>query len=484
MSTDLEERISRLAARWDDAAPTITMDEILREHRPQPIAVSTELFDDDPVSLLPDVPRRRGKFVVVGLVAAIVLFTGLIVIRSRRLDAPPPPALDTTVTTSQVAPTSTATPLTVAPATTTTTVLATTTTATATTPAPPALTLADVQAQAALALSRFDTFRATVTTTAAQSSETTPAQTRVATVTMGGDGRMWVANQPTGWSSFDPTTGTARTEYQLDDGITHYQQIEGWANNATAVGITFGYDPVAAVAQINDTPDTQVVELDEAGRPEWKITSNGESFVVDQQTGLTVGHTPTTSGGATTTTTTELTDLEVNVDFPAEFPGVFPAGANIERSGDPAGFQPMTLDQALAQFGPNVYTIDGLPPASRIYTERIDGGTWAWVSLKIDIPTGFAKSQIWVAETVPTDPTKPDPGSIIVDGLMCMSPDGINCDEAGATEIVASGALAGRKILRGPQTVTVFSGPVHVIVTAPSVDQALDIVNSLVHYGA
>ncbi len=70
--------------------------------------------------------------------------------------------------------------------------------------------------------------------------------------------------------------------------------------------------------------------------------------------------------GETSRQTSELLDVEVTDEMPDGFPGEFPEGAQIDRSGDPTAFRPTTLSEAAEWFGPGFVAPPDVPADTKI----------------------------------------------------------------------------------------------------------------------
>ena len=506
MSTDLRDDLRRLAGTWESAAPSISAEEVMSrrattrdvaDHRANSvdgIAVGATFTKG---SRRRHEPRRRGV-AIYGLGAA-TLIAGFLIIAANRTDAPTHDPTNTgpapsTPTTGLPNPT-TIDPTTINPTGTTESAVITTESApvstlsaatqpSPTTPSASAAGPAEVRAAAVNALTELTSFRATVTSRQYQTaSDGSVLQdtTTTNTVTFMGDGRMWFEGDSFIWGSFDPATGTVRGEYADPDGSEHYQQIDGWADNTTGINIMFGYNPVPVPASFAD--DAVVEDVVQLDRPAWKLTMTSsilspgataasvETSVVDQATGLVVAHSSTNpqSDGTTFSQESEFTSLSVGVELPANFPGAFPEGATVERSGDPAAFTTLSLADAVAEFGQPVFAPADISPTSRSSIQTMPTGEQASGepaevrSLRIEVPVGFARSYISITDYSALADPLPTNSSVLA---MSRHLDG--------------GALAGQPYDVSGATLTIFASPLSITVDAPTAELALQLANSLV----
>jgi hypothetical protein len=486
---DLDHELRALCRALDEAAPPVSIAEITghREVSPRHAAPSTGRVTGSG-------RRRRWQVagVAIGLVAASVL-AGLAFLgdRDRVRTTPNAPSQST------VGPPPSVVPSTVGGGSTTLTAASTVpVTAAPTTTSPPAgPSLPSLQRQVGQALSNVDSFRATATITRGGADATTQSNT----VTLLSDGRMWALTDGGGWASYDPSTGVSKLMSIGPDGTATYQEIVGWADNSVGIQILVGHDPVMRFER--GAAEADISEVVHDGRPAWQITSAAdvnrpgqfggqvEVFVIDQATGLVVAtRTELAVDGAVQVTESSLTGLETGVTLPAEYPGVFPDGAAVERSGDPNAFQLTTLDDAAAFFGRGFVAPADLPAGTRVTTSAgpvmaETGETFATnLTVTITIPDGFARSTVELHKFVPIGDVAPGFGMIPIDDALCFSTDGITCTRTADTDVVTAGALAGHNLhVEGDGTViNVDTGPVSAVVIAMSPEAALNLVNSFI----
>ena len=396
-------------------------------------------------------------------VAALVLaaIAGLVVVGSSsdRTDLQP---VDTPApATTDAAPTSISavTPTTGAP---TTTVPATTTPPSA---AESRAALRELQA------ARNDKLRTLpgITGTAIQHSTSsvngTPVETtRETAFTMLADGSSWSTTSDGGWGSFDPTTGTSLGAYIGADGQMHYQLIEGWTEFSTGLNILLGGDPTRPIPDYGPDAQVQITDARRDGAAVTVVTitatatprpeeSQVETLVVDDEYGLIVESDKQVhvNGVLQSTQTVRITGLSTATTLPDAFPGEFPDGAFIERSGDPAAFQPVTIQEAAAWFGPGFIGPPEAAGATILLTETplVDETGVAYGTRKVvEITTrqGFVQSaRLFISESRLLPGAAPPAGQIVVDGRLCVADttsDGcMPWAEQGTT--IEAGALAG-----------------------------------------
>lgn len=504
MSADLETRLATTAETWERRSPTISTAEVIaRASRPAlastPADMGTEI-DLATTSRGGHRPRRAGTVAIFGVVAA-ALIAGIIVITSRPADAPrqqtppaiavPPSSIAPSIVTVQSATTELPSP--------TNASAVATLPADPTTSVPPVSTdavdapqilipagtasadsIADVRSAALAALATLSSFRATVAVRSTQTDATGSTVgdvTSTNTVTVLADGSLWGSGDLFTWTSYDPRTGVTLDEYVVDD-VTHYQQIDGWTDNQTALGILFGTDPTMAAGLT--TPGTTVQEITHLGAPAWLLTSHqdpspdipgvpttDDAWVVDKATGLVVRHisNQVQPDGSSNREDSEITALATDVTLPPEFPGSFPDGVDVEHSGDPAAGPIADVATAASRFGWPVFVPSDFDPVraqlALTYGDTTDanGQPVPHSALTISVPTGFVRVSIRLdSPVVPVFPADP------------------------SLQILSSGALAGNAYRFSHDMVSVLGGPVGVTVYDPS-GHALDIANSLVLVG-
>jgi hypothetical protein len=494
----LDDQLRSLAAHLDQelgAKVAVNADTANRKSSHQPRATR-------PVASRRLAPRQVAVF---GLAAAS-LIGGLIVITSRSpnrspvgpSDSPPTTPVAAVPSSNPVATTQTTTAPTTSGEQTDTS--ATTSPSSTTTSTPLATQLADIRHAAALALASLTSLRATVqrhSSTTTADGTTTDGGTSTNTVTLMADGREWSEGDQILWSSYDPTTGISRGAFTDVTGAVRYQQIDGQSDSFTPVNIMFGYNPLAATNGFGSTSSTVTLEETEwHGRTAWQITTHDDTvpftsqvtndtrvYVVDTTTGLIVSYSATTiQNGVTSIDEAEVSALDVGVDVPATFPGEFPAGATVDRSGDPAAFVSLTVAEAVAVFGRGVYGPADMPAAARLSLATALGQTFNDLTLTVPLPGGFGASGIAIRMDVPTSAAPPDPGFAAVDGFVCPSADGLTCNPPKpGLPTLSAGALAGHPYETFETGILIYDGAITISIGKPTVAEALAVANSLVH---
>lgn len=510
MAADLESRIAELAAEWDALVGPIRLADLRGRPAPeQGGATMDELID--PFATSPR-PRRWWALAGSGLVAAALL-VGLVVLLTRR-DAHDPAEPDGTVPPTSIVATTLGPEISVVD-----TSVAVTTAAPASTGDPAtttATTLSDEQSAAQLdeirtevtrLLAGFDSFRAVATTT----QRSTPAPddtseepndlTTTNTVTLRADGSMWAENE-TGWNAYDATTGIARIAWTNQDGSVAYQEVVGWGNNSVPLNVAAGYDPT----QLGVGGAVAISEItSHLGRPAWKISwsfpigaAQGsdagavlpiqeDSMVIDQTTGLVIQRTTYSvqEDGGESFEDSRLDEIELGVELPATWPGSFPEGATVDRSGDPNGFTPMTIEQAAAEFGPGL-AVPTDREVSSIAIGQISTAigstrlTTLTQEVTITAHTGFARSLVVFSRILPIEGTPPPEGVADVGGSWCSSTDGATCTPSFGEEVIDAGALTGAQTSVRDGFLGTQIGPITVRVVAGSDADAWALVRSLV----
>lgn len=493
MPTDLIEALGALAAEWDDAAHAIMLDDITQAR-----SISDEAPPTSPEIAVvgsPGRPRRWRIAASVAAAAALVVVAVAVIggdDPDRRIE--PPVGSEPTNSTS---PTTTSTSV---------TSLATPTTKELFTTAVEEVTAARAALQA---------FTAVVTVANSNpgiDSAGNPLPpdviSRTNRVTQLSDGSLWSEGDLFQWSSFDPSTGTARNATVGEDGVVMYQEVVGWADNSVPVNILFGVDPfvdvygLSLMAQAGDPGLTIEEVISPLGREAWRITQSSSSTSDDE----TVGETTTTTSwdidhetgvvvayrdvqvfnGVEQRTESQVTELTTQATLPAAFPGTFPDGAAVNRSGDPNGFLPMTLDEAATAFGRPIYVPADFSDNShvRMTTQRLAFGSSVeenstMIQVEITRRVGFTSSTVTMIEyvldpgaTVPSDAT-------VIDGLLCIAPSG-QCTGTPEDSAITAGALGGKPSLAEANAVTAVDSGRTVIVRAATAAAALELANSLV----
>lgn len=411
MTTELIDRIDVLARAWDAQAPTITLDEIVGRTTPS-------LLDphEGPLVEVLTAPAHRPRTLVWAMssvaVASIVL--GVLVYAGRNERDLDDPSLEPTPATSvgSTAPAPTAAATTTAPA--------TTTTVAATTLPPPDVTtrLAEIDAARTVALRGATTFGFTVRHLSTRPDGAVESDTS-AQVVLRNDGSVAVVSDTIVWSFYDASSGTARLAYIGADGQTAYQELNGQADNSVALGVPTGL-PNGIVEPFPLFADGVVGIADEVvgGRATWRIDREYPSVAgspeqttstwIDQQAGVTLQSRSTgmhSSNGIALTDTVTLSGLDTGAALSADFPGSFPDGATVDRSGDPSQFGPTTIEEAASLFDASI--VAPTMPADLVALSTMnfgndDGTTTASPSLIVRWFDGFLRTEYRVTSFPPS----------------------------------------------------------------------------------
>ena len=469
MPAELIDALRALAGEWEAAAPTITMTDLTQERAITDEAPPTSSV----IAVVAPTRSRRGWLVAACLAAAAALVIVAVAVTNndepnRRIEPPVDSGVPDTSTT-----------------------VATTAATTVTTVPPTAQQqLTDILGAANEALSRLKSFSATATVTRGgpiigptATDVRIEEHTTVTRVTLMADGSLWTEADTTPWGSFDASTGVARNATLAADGTIAYQEVVGWADNSVPLNIVLGADPVPSLplfeSAVEQGMELTVSEVDShLGRPAWRIDavapggedSGTESWVIDRTTGLVVEHhmhSPSSFGGQVVgedSTDIVLDDLVTDVELPPAFPGTFPVGAVVNRSGDPNGFQLVTLDQAAQIFGAPIAVPADLPADARIRatTQRESYGTSEPIAtdfeVTIEFGEGFIRTRVMTSKSV-LDPGQPVPtGSLVVDGLLCATFDGVRCTEEELANEVGTGIFEGLPMIASDASVEIIDG--------------------------
>lgn len=486
MTIQLDDRLAELATAWDAAAAPVAVAEIRGRAELHRTETATP-----PVS--PSPARRRSWPMVVLAVAAAAGVVAFAAVgwgdSARRTIGPvgtePATSSAPTVVSSSDSDATDPTSL----------------------PAPATdAELAEVAGAVNGRLSVLNGFRATVTLSRSQQQPSvdnsepvvTAEEDLVNVVTLLSDGSIWSEGAAFLWTSYDATTGVSRGAVAGQDGVTRYEESVGWADNSTPLLLLFGYYPVMHFDMLGDP--TLAASTSHLGRAAWRITSTFaggisgspddmrlETFTIDQQSGLVVAYElRQTIAGRVGVTEARLDDLVLDVALPAEFPGSFPEGADVQRSGDPSGFTSLTVSAAAAAFGAGFVApalADDVSPRVLLTVSEFpaegDSPAGAFVQVMIEWHTGFVSSSFGLSKSVITDGSLPPAGVLAVDGAVCPSTDGIHCDYYDAPSIVTQGAWAGSPSLFDGPRVSITHGPIQGTAAGPTPEAALVIANSL-----
>jgi hypothetical protein len=495
------ELMRQIAGQLDDDAPAISLDEIERRAR-------TTTIDD--ATLRPS-PRRRLP-IVLTVAATALLIAGVGVVLNERSTAPTLRTSGTAVLEGATPPATIATsePVPNSPS-------PTSTSDPTTAPVDPAMTIASpssvrldgdpatvIEAIDADRLEKLRTvpgFVATVRQSTATlddgrvTIESTPGLD--SRLTLLADGSMWAEFDSGGFASFDPTSGESRSVIVMPDGNEVYQLIEGWTENSTGMSILLGQDPARTLSEATQMSEVEIAETVHDGRPAWRIdaimslqTRPGsiageqaetpvaetdeqvETFVVDQATGLIVSSMLEWQGTPESRVrrTSELLDLELVDELPAAFPGEFPDGVRVDRSGDPSAFRPATLAEAAEWFGTGFVAPPEIAEDTTIFLtesewDEGDLQTVRQKTVEIRAREGFAT--IWWATISKNEPSPGGPvpdGQLLVDGALCRDVDRDGgCDTFPSdAEPISTGALADAPLFQDGRYLSIELGGIRV----------------------
>jgi hypothetical protein len=505
---DLHDQLSSLATRWESDSPPITLDEAMAGARG--VVVQDEGAVDESfvtISPLESAMRRRWRPLIMAAAAAMLVIVGLVALtRGDRSDQQPFRPGDESIapqpTLVDSAPASTAGATTVA------------VTVATTTPATQASTssigggptnLSTVQGSAAAGLATFNAFRATATMHFASSpnpgDSLVDSPVTVNDVVMAADGSMWSKGTPVTWSSYDATTGIARTHTVIDGGSEINTQYNAWSS--VPFEVILGLDPTPDLSALGTDP-----EIDDAvqdGRPVWQISSQHdttgpggspsrieETLAIDKATGLMIGYAKTTSAaaGVTSTLTATLTNLEIGVEVPPpDFDNSFAPGANVDSSGDPASFHLLTVEEAATRFGSGFVAPDALPTTARILFEGglsvVTVGENPGVvtaarrnKVTMEFPDGFAPRSMTVSKDLGNGDGSAGDGAAV-----CRTVDGKTCLGSSGASVITAGPLQGVPSELHLGVLTIHDGLVTIVVRAPTDAQALELANKLHRIG-
>lgn len=253
----------------------------------------------------------------------------------------------------------------------------------------------ETERQAVLATIERVSFTATVTS----SFTGQPDSTQRHDVIVHADGSLWATDPDGGWQSFDPRDGTVRGAWVDDTGSLQFQELSGQTSNHLPLASGMGVSPPWAGIALAPDADFTIDEVVVDGRPAWLVASRSASlpippttasgaqldtWTIDQGTGFVVASSTTSdllgpdgaiSGRSVTTTT--LDDLTVGTPLPIVFPGSFPGGAEVVRSGAPSPVPADVIPVAQAGFGDEFF-LPAVEPTTTIISFMGDGTSQPW----------------------------------------------------------------------------------------------------------
>ena len=496
-----DELIRQIARQLDADSPAISVDEIRQR-------TETTTIDDATIGLSP----RRRLPIMLAVAAAALVTAGVSLVLSERAAMPTVRTGGTAVLEGVTPPATTATtePVDSTSSSTSTSDPTTAPVGPATTISPrssirldgdPAVIIAAIDADRLAKLRTVPGFVATVRQSTATlddggvTIESTPGLD--SRLTLLADGSMWAEFDSGGFASFDPTSGESRSVIVMPDGNEVYQLIEGWTENSTGMSILLGQDPARTLSEATQMSEVEITETVHDGRPAWRIdaimslqTRPGpiageqaetpvaetdeqvETFVVDQATGLIVSSTLEWQGTPESRVrrTSELLDLELVDELPAAFPGEFPDGVRVDRSGDPTAFRPATLAEAAEWFGTGFVAPPEIPRDTTIFLtenewDEADSQSVRQKTVEIRAREGFAT--IWWATISKNEPSPGGPvpdGQLLVDGALCRDTDRDGrCDTFPSdAEPISTGTLAGAPIYQDGRSLSTELGGIRV----------------------
>ena len=291
----------------------------------------------------------------------------------------------------------------------------------------------------------------------------------------------------------------------MPSGDMYYQLIEGWTDNSTGLSIMLGSDPARLLGETAPYSRVVVTETTHDQRPAWQIESmmnaggapvdqdvatQTERFVVDQATGLIVVSSVEWQGTPQDRVrrSSELIDIERVSEMPAGFPGEFPEGAQIDRSGDPNAFRPATLDEAAAWFGPGFFAPANVPAGTTIFLNEYE-----WESdnpesalnksVQISAREGFATPwSMYLSKDEPGPGGATPDGQLLIDGTLCRDFDqDATCDVLqGDAQALDNPAFADFWLYGEPPTLVLERNGLRIAVTGSSLIDARSIAETLV----
>lgn len=378
------------------------------------------------------------------------------------------------------------------------------------------LTIDEVRNRQIAALQSIPGFRATSTTQNQATTPEEPAGSRTTEFTILADGSFYAATGPDTWGSFDPATGIVRGAFRDQDGELAFQEIVGQVDAFTPISILVGHDPTSLVSPFAEAEQQTVEETAFNGRPAWEVvtttTFEGPSgdgipplrpdeqvaqtthIVVDQETGLIVAESLTSTDPTTPDQGSTLANLTITDQIPAAFPGTFPPGAVISRSGDPNAARSISPAEASELFGTAVPLPGGLDNATLRFSEYdghavgdndSTGPSYLNRELTISYGDSFVPTQVWIRATLLADGREISPdGRIVVDGFLCgdLDEDG-DCDTYDSATspdgmTIERGALAGNRATSESGATTLAEGVLTIAIISPDPATAFEIANS------
>jgi hypothetical protein len=498
MSVDVEAELARIAIEWDNRALPIDAAEVMAAA----LSASTRAVDVVVETSTPTGARRR--LLTLATAASLVVAIGLVAVIARREPTTVEPAepvspamtIDSEPSATQAVSPDSAGATNDPPD----------TAASAPTPPStpdPASAMDALVTERRAALAAYESVSFTAVVDEEYDGRPDMSTTRRNQVVLQANGSLYATGDSFIANSYDAATGIARAHFRNPDGTETYQEVVGLADNGVPLMTMLGsLDPTAP---LGEEPDAEVTDGVFDGRSAWIVERDLggqiDRWTVDRTSGLVLEYfvewTFDEVSGAQARRTVHLTDVETALPMPPEFPYEFPAGVEVQRSGDPDGFRSLTLADAAAVFGPGLVAPADLP-ADSVITARSQDTSWSVpdptapsgsaelamvsASTEITIREGFSRTTLYLNVLRSQPGATPPPGWIDARDGACPSANGLECDNASGDDVgvLSRGAWAGVNYGIQHGNLSASRDGVSLSISAGSDERALALAESLV----
>lgn len=472
MSTELERLLQEHAARLEDQMPSIT---------PQEAIGCPNAVLSGPAAAAAS--RRWGRrWSVVAAAVITIVGAGVLLVRLGGDGARvvTPAATEVPQTGAPTSDRSTIEPSMTAPLAVSSSEPETTTSTTTTAVPEPEITVEQVQLAQRDALRNLTGFSATVSTADGGVSGDT-AEPELVTYTLLADGSLYVSTGAGTFGSYDPVTGSVLGAFRDESGELTYQEITGQTDNGLPLTILGGFDPTRLIENQGEGKQ-RISEIDFERRPAWEVTTIQEfaaddfAFgdepspyeadftqttvqIIDQESGLILRTSETSTDPSSRDRMTVLSDVKVVDTMPPEFPGSFPDGVEVDRSGNTPRVAGATVEDVVDLFGTAVpipvgliegtATGGGSPPEIAVLDRpQFDEGDdpegeprTTYREARFTVREGFIATTVTVS-SVALRPSADIPGGLAVfDGYLCFDTDSdLVCDSGGDVQQFTDGS--------------------------------------------
>ena len=361
---------------------------------------------------------------------------------------------------------------------------------------------AEMEAERIAALSSFDSVSFTATVSEQYDGQPENTTNHTNDVVLRNDGSLWATGDTILMNSFDAATGVARLHFVQADGSSAYQEVVGWTDNSVPLMTMLGgVDPTGPV-DVLDGATIEATTLD--GRDVWRVgrtlamdgDEQTDTWTVDRATGLIVGYdVDWVYDGASrhARRSVVISDVVLGAELPPEFPGSFPEGAVVDRSGDPNGFRLATVAEAATAFGDGFVLPADLANDARITLRTYDSNlsdpvevaagnsgevVAPTISVEIITRVGFTRTVTTLTKMRPPLTGVPG-GYMLVGDALCPTSDGVTCRTWSEESEITAGDWAGASSNLEQTSISAERDGITLSVNAPTAEEALALANSL-----